>query len=101
MTKYLVEELAGSNFDYKIKQRFRIDADSPQEAMWVAGGGTLPVLELPEPNEDDDDDIEIEGYTFLFHPSELFEVNEGYLWSAADGSTIAYEVRNLDEAIQL
>ncbi len=36
-------------------------------------------------------------WSFTFGPSELFEVIPGYLWQAADGSSIWYEVRKLEQ----
>jgi hypothetical protein len=46
-----------------------------------------------------EDRLEVEDnecdFTFVFSPDELEEVVEGYLWQAADGSSVSYEVRFL------
>jgi hypothetical protein len=46
-----------------------------------------------------EDIIESGDWSFAFGPSELEEVINGYLWQAADGSHIAYEVRYLGDLV--
>ena len=79
MTKWLVEEitqeLAGNEV---IAFHTVVEGDDARNAFWHAG--------FDRTGE----------YNFLFDPSELEEIDEGYRWAASDGSMICYEVRKLD-----
>ena len=103
MPKYLVEEVQGDTFDNQITRRFLVDAVSPQEAMWRAGSGVGPIPEVRELADDEDELPAWADYIFAFGPQDLeqAEGNEGYMWYAYDGSSIGYEVRNLDAAMSV
>jgi hypothetical protein len=77
MSAYLVEELTDT-FEENLNIPFRafVYASSPAEAFQV--------VQVAHP----------ERY-WAFAPEELTEVVKDYLWQAADGSMVMYEVRSL------
>lgn len=61
------------------------------EDLQLRKGLTLDKLRELEESED------YGLWTFAFSPAELEEAQKGYLWAAADGSSIWYTVRKLGE----
>jgi hypothetical protein len=76
MYEWLIEELHGSDLDFKVRDKWRVRAPTAYHAFRR--------VQRLRPQ-----------HTWFFRPHELTVVDEDYRWVAADGSMVAYEIRKL------